>query len=148
MSWEWPFQFTCTHFAETFSLPQNFTTVYFIKYSRKVQNIYCSRAITKKIQLENVVLYEYPITYALFEEIPYALRMRCILHRLTWRKPRRLLHWKNSCQWRCQGQRNSIWFFCSFLSSEMEFTEIILAKVSKLCQLPSHSRDFFLGYRV
>ncbi len=29
-----------------------------------------------------------------FEEIPYALRMRCVLHRLTWRKPRRLLHLK------------------------------------------------------
>ncbi len=64
-----------------------------------------------------------------FEEIPYAcacavfyivlpgenredssiwrnslcLRMRCVSHRLTWRKPRRLLHLKNSCQWRCQG---------------------------------------------
>jgi hypothetical protein len=32
-------------------------------------------------------------------------------------------------------------------STEMEVTEILLAKISRFCQLSSHSRVFFLVYR-
>ncbi len=70
----------------------------FWKYSRKVLSIYLSRARKKYFQLDNAVnssCFRWISDYLLFIwRNSLCLRMRCILHCFTWRKPRRLLHLK------------------------------------------------------